>query len=95
MCTPQVYPGPEGKARFQQQIRELVKLTDDEEFEVEFECKAPDSGALGQDTGAWGGLLQGVWSGLCDIGICRHPTQVGPQGAARGEGAAAWCWQQG
>jgi hypothetical protein len=45
MRVPQVYPGPEGKARFQQQIRELVKLSDDEEFEVEFECKAPDSGA--------------------------------------------------
>jgi hypothetical protein len=42
-----VYPGPEGKARFQQQIRELVKLRDDEEFEVEFECKAPDSGVCG------------------------------------------------
>lgn len=41
-----VYPGPEGKARFQQQIRELVQLGDDEEFEVEFECKAPDSGAV-------------------------------------------------
>jgi len=39
-----VYPGPEGKARFQQQIRDLVQLGEDEEFEVEFECKAPDSG---------------------------------------------------
>lgn len=39
-----VYPGPEGKALFQRQIRELVQLSDDEEFEVEFECKAPGSG---------------------------------------------------
>jgi hypothetical protein len=29
-----VYPGPEGKARFQQQIRELVHLGEDEDFEV-------------------------------------------------------------
>ena len=55
----QVYPGPEGKARFQQQIRELVKLRDDEEFEVEFECKAPDSGVcawcvLGKGCVCWG-----------------------------------------
>lgn len=39
-----VYPGPDGKARFEQQIRELIQLDDDETFDVEFECKAPDSG---------------------------------------------------
>ena len=38
-----VYPGPDGKARFEQQIRELLGLEEDEEFDVEFECKAPGS----------------------------------------------------
>lgn len=54
-----MYPGPEGKARFQQQIRELVKLRDDEEFEVEFECKAPDSGGFDR---CW--VYQGIGFGL-------------------------------
>eukprot|EP00882_Tetradesmus_deserticola_P002712 GHRQ01002883.1.p1 GENE.GHRQ01002883.1~~GHRQ01002883.1.p1 ORF type:complete len:151 (+),score=36.33 GHRQ01002883.1:170-622(+) len=40
-----VYPGAEGRARFEAQIRELIQLEDGEEFDVEFECKAPDTGA--------------------------------------------------
>ncbi|KAF6259128.1 hypothetical protein COO60DRAFT_1638600 [Scenedesmus sp. NREL 46B-D3] len=40
-----VYPGAEGRARFEAQIRELIQLEDGEDFDVEFECKAPDTGA--------------------------------------------------
>lgn len=69
--NPQVYPGPEGKARFQQQIRDLVQLGDDEEFEVEFECKAPDSGERlcvyvcggGCWEGRGEGCVWGCWEG--------------------------------
>jgi hypothetical protein len=39
----QVHPGPDGKARFEQQIRELLQLEDDEDFDVEFECRVPQS----------------------------------------------------
>eukprot|EP00878_Enallax_costatus_P005225 GHUV01005491.1.p1 GENE.GHUV01005491.1~~GHUV01005491.1.p1 ORF type:complete len:273 (+),score=73.35 GHUV01005491.1:181-999(+) len=41
-----VYPGPEGKTRFEQQIRELIQLGDQEDFDIKFECKAPDTGGL-------------------------------------------------
>lgn len=34
----------EGRARFEAQIRELIQLEEGEEFDVEFECKAPDTG---------------------------------------------------
>jgi hypothetical protein len=43
---PQVYPGADGRARFEAQIRELIQLEEGEDFDVEFECKAPDTGAL-------------------------------------------------
>jgi hypothetical protein len=42
----QVYPGADGRARFEAQIRELIQLEEGEDFDVEFECKAPDTGAL-------------------------------------------------
>jgi hypothetical protein len=45
---PQVYPGAEGRARFEAQIRELIQLEDGEDFDVEFECKAPDTGEVQQ-----------------------------------------------
>lgn len=41
----QVSPGEAGKAAFQQQIRALLGLSDDDEFDVLFQCKAPDTGA--------------------------------------------------
>jgi hypothetical protein len=42
-----VYPGAEGRARFEAQIRELIQLEEGEDFDVEFECKAPDTGGAG------------------------------------------------
>ncbi|KAI8465739.1 MAG: hypothetical protein J3K34DRAFT_525116 [Monoraphidium minutum] len=39
-----VWPGPEGKALFKEQVRELLGLSPSSEFEVVFECKVPRSG---------------------------------------------------
>jgi hypothetical protein len=44
IALPQVHPGAEGRARFEAQIRELIQLEDGEDFDVEFECRAPDTG---------------------------------------------------
>lgn len=44
MTVSQVYPGPDGKARFEQQIRDLIQLNEQEDFDIAFECKAPDTG---------------------------------------------------
>lgn len=68
-----VYPGPEGKARFQQQIRDLVQLGEDEEFEVEFECKAPDSGEVCSQHG----FHQQPVGGAHEVkGSCCHKQQA-------------------
>eukprot|EP00775_Hariotina_reticulata_P002234 gene2234-2546_t len=47
-----VFPGPEGKKRFEQEVRRLINLGDDEEFDIEFQCKSP----LGGNTLKLGGL---------------------------------------
>ncbi|KAL6763364.1 hypothetical protein V8C86DRAFT_350291 [Haematococcus lacustris] len=36
-----VSPGPEGLLRFQAEVRRLLRLQDDQEFEISFECKVP------------------------------------------------------
>ncbi|KAF8072376.1 ATP5PO [Scenedesmus sp. PABB004] len=41
-----VYPGPQGRARFEAEVRALLDLPAGEEFDVEFLCRAPDTGAL-------------------------------------------------
>ncbi|GFH23655.1 predicted protein, partial [Haematococcus lacustris] len=33
-----VSPGPEGLLRFQAEVRRLLRLQDDQEFEISFEC---------------------------------------------------------
>ncbi len=40
----QVKPGPEGAAEFSQQIRKLLQLPEDQEFDVIFHCRAPGTG---------------------------------------------------
>ena len=36
-----VYPGPEGKAKFQNDVRRLLGLREDQTFHVNFECQPP------------------------------------------------------
>ncbi|KAL6746664.1 hypothetical protein V8C86DRAFT_1761746, partial [Haematococcus lacustris] len=36
-----VSPGPEGLRSFQAEVRRLLRLQDDQEFEISFECKVP------------------------------------------------------
>lgn len=41
----QVKPGEEGAKEFEQQIRNMLALPEDQEFDVIFHCRAPGTGA--------------------------------------------------
>jgi hypothetical protein len=79
-----VFPGPEGKKRFEQEVRRLINLGDDEEFDIEFQCKSPLGGKQGCTVPvASHNKLQSDNS--CSVALvetCKLESQDGPRAAA-------------
>lgn len=53
----QVKPGEEGAKEFEQQIRKMLQLPEDQEFDVIFHCRAPGTGEQPYRTGIASRLL--------------------------------------